>query len=288
MATELSPHAGTQTTPNPYSFTIDTVPPSSPSAPQLAVFSKTGNPNGNYSKFSAPSFAGTASTADGTRTVYVYNFNNNSLWGGALVDSNGNYNVGTSSNPDGTYSLIAKSSDEALNVSIASVPISITIDTVVPTVSITTPTTGSSVSGTVNITASASDNAGGSGIWKVDFQVDGVTKTTVTSSTGPYTYAWDTSALATGSSHTLTAIAYDMAGNTTTSSTVTVTIGSGNGGGSGPSIGDFNSDGHVNAIDLSILLSHYGGTGTPTSGDCNNDGIVNAIDLSILLSHYGI
>lgn len=49
--------------------------------------------------------------------------------------------------------------------------------------------------------------------------------------------------------------------------------------------GDVNGDGLVNAMDLSILLSHYGTTST--TGDLNGDGLVNASDLSILLSHYG-
>ena len=58
--------------------------------------------------------------------------------------------------------------------------------------------------------------------------------------------------------------------------------------GSGPSIGDLNSDSHVNITDLSILLSHYGTSGTPSQGDCNSDGSINITDLSILLSHYGL
>lgn len=49
--------------------------------------------------------------------------------------------------------------------------------------------------------------------------------------------------------------------------------------------GDANGDGAVNALDLSILLSHYGQT--TTTADFNGDGAVNATDLSILLSHYG-
>lgn len=49
--------------------------------------------------------------------------------------------------------------------------------------------------------------------------------------------------------------------------------------------GDCNFDGHVNSIDLSILLSHYGQAYYPC--DFNVDGIVNITDLSILQSHYG-
>ncbi len=48
--------------------------------------------------------------------------------------------------------------------------------------------------------------------------------------------------------------------------------------------GDLNSDRQVNALDLSILLSHWGTTNT--SADINHDGTVNVIDLSALLSHW--
>lgn len=53
----------------------------------------------------------------------------------------------------------------------------------------------------------------------------------------------------------------------------------------GSPFGDANSDGQVNATDLSILLSKYGTTNTAT--DFNSDGTTNIIDLSILLSNYG-
>ncbi len=52
-----------------------------------------------------------------------------------------------------------------------------------------------------------------------------------------------------------------------------------------PRPGDCNGDGHVDAIDLSILLSHYNQAYNPC--DFNIDGIVNVVDLSILESHYG-
>jgi hypothetical protein len=63
---------------------------------------------------------------------------------------------------------------------------------------------------------------------------------------------------------------------------------SGGGGSPGPSIGDLNSDSHVNITDLSILLSHYNQSAIQAQGDINQDGIVTILDLSILLSHYGM
>jgi hypothetical protein len=91
-------------------------------------------------------------------------------------------------------------------------------DTTAPTVSITAPTNGATVVGTVSINATASDNVG---VTKVEFYVDGALKSTDT--TSPYSYSWDSTAVANGS-HSLTAKAYDAALNVGTSSAVSVTV----------------------------------------------------------------
>ena len=80
-------------------------------------------------------------------------------------------------------------------------------DTTPPQVSITNPTNSSTVSGTINIQANATDNKG---ISKVEFYVDGALKSTDTSS--PYAYSWDTAAVS-NAAHTLKAIAYDTSSN---------------------------------------------------------------------------
>jgi hypothetical protein len=91
-------------------------------------------------------------------------------------------------------------------------------DTTVPTVSITAPTAGSTVSGTVSINATASDNVG---VAKVEFYVDGALRTTDT--TSPYSWSWNTTTFA-NSSHTIVAKAYDAANNMGTTGNVTVTV----------------------------------------------------------------
>ncbi|WP_233261427.1 PHB depolymerase family esterase [Vitiosangium sp. GDMCC 1.1324] len=91
-------------------------------------------------------------------------------------------------------------------------------DTAAPTVSISAPANGASVSGTVKVTANASDNVG---VAKVEFSID---NTLVgTDSASPFEYSWNTAA-ATNGTHTLVARASDAAGNTATSSTVSVTV----------------------------------------------------------------
>ncbi|HYU27231.1 MAG TPA: Ig-like domain-containing protein, partial [Thermoanaerobaculia bacterium] len=93
-----------------------------------------------------------------------------------------------------------------------------TPDTTAPTTSITAPANGATVSGTVSVTASASDNVG---VTKVEFYLDGVLKSTDT--TSPYSWSWDTTT-ATNAAHSLVSKAYDAAGNIGTSATVSVTV----------------------------------------------------------------
>ena len=91
-------------------------------------------------------------------------------------------------------------------------------DTIKPTVSVTFPANNAIVSGSVTITANASDNVG---ISKVEFYVNGVLQ--ATDSASPYTFNWNTKSIANGS-YTLTVKAYDAAGNIGNSSSVLVSV----------------------------------------------------------------
>jgi peptidoglycan/xylan/chitin deacetylase (PgdA/CDA1 family) len=97
----------------------------------------------------------------------------------------------------------------------------IRVDATAPTVSITSPAAGASVTGRVTVAASASDT-GGSGVASVSFYADA--KLIATDTTAPYSATWNTRPVAKGA-HTLTAVAKDAAGNVTTSAPVTVTVG---------------------------------------------------------------
>ena len=128
----------------------------------------------------------------------------------------------TTSLTNGTYSLTAKAYDAAGNTT-TSTPVSVTVnnvipDTTPPTVSLTAPTSGATLTGTATLTATASDNIG---VAHVDFY-DG-TILLNSDTTSPWTYSWNTAGVTNGS-HSLTAKAYDAAGNTTTSSAVSVTV----------------------------------------------------------------
>jgi hypothetical protein len=93
-----------------------------------------------------------------------------------------------------------------------------TNDTTPPTTAITAPATGSTVSGTVPVSASASDDVG---VTKVEFYV-GATRIG-TDTTAPYSLSWNTTTGANGI-QLLTSKAYDASGKVTTSATVGVTV----------------------------------------------------------------
>jgi subtilisin family serine protease len=90
-------------------------------------------------------------------------------------------------------------------------------DTIPPSVSITSPGTGATVSGSVQVQGTATDNVGVTGI---QFLLDGQL---VSSSAGsPFSFAWNTLS-ATNGSHTLTVTAVDAAANKGSAS-VTVSV----------------------------------------------------------------
>jgi hypothetical protein len=100
-------------------------------------------------------------------------------------------------------------------------------DTTRPTTSLTAPASGATLSGTVTVSASASDNVG---VTKVEFYAG--TTLIGTDTTAPYSISWNTTSVA-NSPYSLTSKAYDAAGNVGTSTAVSVTVSNGTGGGCG-------------------------------------------------------
>ena len=107
--------------------------------------------------------------------------------------------------------------DAAAAVQAAGAAVS-TVDTQVPAVSITAPGASQTVSGLVAVTANASDNVG---VTRVDLRVNGSTVASDTST--PFSFAWDSSKVVNGMT-TLTAVAFDAAGNSSSSSPVSVNV----------------------------------------------------------------
>jgi hypothetical protein len=130
----------------------------------------------------------------------------------------------TATAANGSHTLSAKAYDAVGNVGQSGNDI-VTVfnDATAPTVSLSAPAPGSTVSGIVTVTASAADNVG---VNMVEFYLDGILKST--SMAVPYSFSWDTSATAYGS-HIISAKAYDAAGNVGQSGDVTVTVTAGTG-----------------------------------------------------------
>lgn len=124
--------------------------------------------------------------------------------------------------PNGDYTITVKAYDAAGNIGTATAAITVnrttSTDTTPPTVSLSKPVAGT-FGGTISMGATASDDSGV--VTKVEFYQG--TTLLGTATTSPYAYAWDSTKVANGS-YTITAKAYDAAGNVGTSAAVTVTV----------------------------------------------------------------
>jgi hypothetical protein len=132
-------------------------------------------------------------------------------------------NVQTPSNanvmPPGYYMLVIKNGEGvpsvATNVRVGSA----SADGEPPSVSVTSPSNGATVSGTVALTADALDNVG---VYGVQFMVNGA-NVGAFDTTPPYSRTWSSATVPNGQ-HTITARAIDTSGNETVSAPVTVTV----------------------------------------------------------------
>ena len=189
-------------------------PPPDTTPPTVSIASPTG---GNVSGTVTVS----ANASDNVGVTRV-DFYINGGYAGTSGASPYQYSWNTAALPNGAASLFAKAFDAAGNAS-QSAGVTVNVangpppDTTPPTVGIVSPT-GGNVSGTVTVSANASDNVG---VTRVDFYVNGAL--VGSDATTPYQYAWNTAASANGPA-TLYAKAFDAAGNAAQSATVTVNV----------------------------------------------------------------
>jgi poly(3-hydroxybutyrate) depolymerase len=130
--------------------------------------------------------------------------------------------VDTTALANGTHTLTARATDGSGNVSSATATVTVSnllADAVPPTAAIAMPAAGATISGAAAVAGSASDNVR---LDKITLQVDGVTVGTV-GGTASWSYSLNSSRFANGA-HTLTAIAFDAAGNQAASQAVAVTV----------------------------------------------------------------
>jgi len=97
----------------------------------------------------------------------------------------------------------------------------VTVDNTPPSVAITSPSAGATVSGTIPVQANATDNGT---VGSVQFFVDGASIGTDANGADGWSVSWNTVTAGNGN-HDLTAVAADTAGNSATSTPVQVTVG---------------------------------------------------------------
>jgi hypothetical protein len=155
-------------------------------------------------------------------------------------------NWATTTAANGAHTLSARARDAAGNQT-TTTTLAVTVDNTAPTVAMTAPANGATVSGTISVSADASDTVGVAG---VQFLLNGAALG-AEDTTAPYAVNWATTGALNGT-HSLTARARDAAGNTTTSAVVTVTV--------------------SNAIpNLVVAYSFDEGTGTSASDSSGNN-----------------
>lgn len=204
VATDLSGHTTTSAS---ISVTVDK---------SLPTVSLTAPSNNAVVTGSAVVISATASDNIGVSRVDFYR-DSNVLLG---TDNTAPYGISwdTSSTSSGAHTLIAVATDLAGNTKTSTV-VNVSVDNAAPVVSLSAPANGAFVTGTLAVSAAATDNVA---ISKVEFYRDNnVLLTTDTSS--PYTFNWNSTTVTQGA-HTLYAIAQDTAGFRTTSVTIAITV----------------------------------------------------------------
>ena len=123
----------------------------------------------------------------------------------------------------GSYAFYIRCADGTNNATMNDYVVEFAVampDAIPPTVTLSAPANGAAVSGTVTVSATASDNVGVVG---VQFLLNGTPLGAEDTST-PYSISWATASVANGGPYLLSARARDAAGNQTTSSAVSVTV----------------------------------------------------------------
>ena len=139
---------------------------------------------------------------------------------GTVTSAPYTYNYNTRLQANGAKVITAKAFDTWNNVSTsAAVNVTFDNDLTAPTSSVISPASGSTVSGTVQVTCAASDNLGV--ISKVEIYTGTMLRGTFMEE--PYTVSWDTTKVSTGN-WTLKCRAFDPAGNSAYSPTIPVTV----------------------------------------------------------------
>lgn len=224
-ATDLA--GNVDATPAAWTWTVDTTAPTittrtpadrasnvSPATSVVATFSEAMNPATiTASTFTLKPKGGNSSPVTATVT-FDATTNTATLTPAANLASQTTYNVAFSSGTNGVKDLagnsIANNNGWSFTTGV--------LDTTPPSVTLTAPSSGANVKGTVTLSASASDNIA---IASVAFLVNGAVVGTDT--TSPYSFSWNSTSAADGSV-TIAAQATDTSNLATTTANIAVTV----------------------------------------------------------------
>jgi len=219
FATATDAAGNTSTSSGSLNFTVDTTAPSAPGTPDLAAGSDTGSSStDNNTSDTTPTVTGTAE-ANSSVEVFVDGVSD----GTTTADGEGNWSFDVGALVAGTYTITAKATDAAGNVSVASTGLSVTVDTAAPSAPSTADLAEASDTGTsstdnltndTTATFTGTAEANSTVTVFVDGNSDG---TTTADGSGNWSYTIQ-SALSAGL-HTITSKATDAAGNQSAAST---------------------------------------------------------------------
>src|SRR5271155_3281632 len=154
--------------------------------------------------------------ASGTAPLTYQWQQNGAAISGATASS---YTTPATTTADNGSTFVVVVTNSAGNATSSAATLTVTPDTTPPTVSITSPASGATVSATITVNASASDNVA---VANVQLQVDGANSGAADTSS-PYNLSLNTTTLSNGS-HSLTAVATDTSGNKATSTAIAITV----------------------------------------------------------------
>ncbi|HYL16141.1 MAG TPA: malectin domain-containing carbohydrate-binding protein, partial [Terriglobales bacterium] len=153
--------------------------------------------------------------ATGGTTPYSWSIASGTLPSGLTLTSNGSISGKPTSG--GSYSFTAQVTDAAAHSASANLSINVLVPS--PSVAITSPASGATVSGTIPVAGTGSDSVA---VSSVQLSIDNGAYSPV-SGTSNWSFSLNTNSLSNGS-HALTAKATDSAGVSATSTTVSVTV----------------------------------------------------------------
>ena len=241
-------------------ITIDTTAPGLPTVPNMTPTTDSGASNSDdITNNPTPTFVG---TAEANATVAL--FEGAVSLGTAKASGTGAWSIVSGTLSEGKHTLTARATDVAGNLGKFSTGLTVTIDTIAPTVAIGKVTT-TSIAGTAEAGA------------KIDLN-DGATK--IGTVTADLVGQWAAPAALTPGLHTLTAVATDIAGNATTTPGLPVNMGTvGNdllfGGGIASMLVGGASDAILAAVgytlpalsEIEFLSAYTGSTGLALTGN---------------------